>query len=69
MSKDNTQVFLLPPGSTSFGLWINQDPEIARRIESDIKKQILAQNQAERLKGLTNQQFRTNTDVSEMDGR
>lgn len=69
VSRDNTQVFLLPPGTSSLGLWINQDPEIARRIERDVKQRLTKEAADARERGLNSQEFKTNTNVSEMDGR
>jgi hypothetical protein len=55
------QTFLLPPGVTTLNLMINEDPEIARGLQRDIKVREREKAEQERMKLLEEGKYKTET--------
>jgi len=66
LGRDTVEVMKLPVGAIN--LLLNLDPDIRREIMEIEQEQLNEDAQRRRMQRLREEQFRTNTDIREMDG-
>jgi len=59
LSRENVEVFTLPPGIASSEVWLSRDPDISRDIEQKIREAQVADRKRRREAELFGERFRT----------